>query len=188
VLSFADAVEHALPALGRTKRPFCRLGPTRVEPRFRIRAYRLLTAACVVAEWTPERWKARLGCAHFVSTGAPTFVSTTGTTLRHGYLGAFTSPALRRPLLPVRLCSSAENFIVLERPCLPISETPQSQTHRCRSQHRNSGPRTNHWAVSGATPETFTPGTLPKPRTDPVGLHYGSERFHSSRLDGLENL
>jgi uncharacterized protein YbdZ (MbtH family) len=63
-----------------------------------------------------------------------------------------------------------QNLIVLRGPCLPGSETPQSQTtaagHSTGSRRRRSpAPRTNYWAASSATPGTFgeAPVTGPWP-------------------------
>jgi hypothetical protein len=98
-----------------------------------------------------------------------------------------------------RLCSSSSRG-----PCPPSSEAPQSQTHRCRSQHgnhhrRNLAPRTN-LLTCVRSPDRVTSATWPNlrkylPKSQELCRNAGLTLLALSivrngstqRLDGLEN-
>ena len=86
----------------------------------------------------------------------------------------------RRVRSPARLCGPPlvchvgheDDDRCRATPRAPVRHRRQSRYGSCQRR------RTSVGRVSGC---------LPKPRTDPVGLQYRLERFHSCRLDGLEN-
>jgi hypothetical protein len=77
------------------------------------------------------------------------------------------------------------NLIIVAGPCLQVVKGHNAKSHHCC---HGAGGRQRHVCAVHRLPNCsiVTSKTLPKPRTGPVAIQYGLQRF-PLRLDGLEN-